>query len=91
MAVRVMGIVAVGLLLAARSARADGPPLPGQDQGHLGSSTAVVDGPPPPVAPAVVARDEAGRATVRAIALDRPLQVDGVLDEDGVRVDPVNR
>ena len=82
MAVRVMGIVAVGLLLAARSARADGPPLPDQDQGHLGSSTAVVDGPPPPVAPAVVARDEAGRATVRAIALDRPLQVDGVLDED---------
>ena len=82
MALGVMGIVAVDFLLAARSTRADGPPLPDQAQGHLGSSTAVVDGPPSPVAPAVVARDEAGRATVRAVALDRPLQVDGVLDED---------
>jgi hypothetical protein len=82
MAVRIIAIVAVVLLLAARSARADGRPLPDQDRGHLASPAAVVDGPPPPVAPAVVARDQDGRATVRAIALDRPLRVDGVLDED---------
>ena len=79
---RIIAIVAVVLLLAARSARADGRPLPDQDRGHLASPAAVVDGPPPPVAPAVVARDQDGRATVRAIALDRPLRLDGVLDED---------
>ncbi len=41
----------------------------------------VIDGPPPPVAPAVITRGPAGRATVRAIHLSAPLKVDGVLDE----------
>ena len=41
-----------------------------------------IDGPQPPVAPAVVSRDSAGRATVRAIELSEPLQVDGRLDEE---------
>jgi hypothetical protein len=41
----------------------------------------VSDGPPPPLAPATVSRDAAGRAIVRAIRLDQPLQVDGRLDE----------
>jgi hypothetical protein len=36
--------------------------------------------PAPPVAPATVSRD-AGRATVRAIRLDQPINLDGVLDE----------
>ena len=40
------------------------------------------DGPPPPVPPEVVTRDEAGRATVRAVALSEPLRLDGRLDED---------
>jgi hypothetical protein len=39
------------------------------------------EGPAPPVAPAVVARDETGRATVRAIRLEAPLRLDGRLDE----------
>ncbi|MBP7549267.1 MAG: carbohydrate binding family 9 domain-containing protein [Gemmatimonadaceae bacterium] len=39
------------------------------------------DDPPAPVAPAVIARDTAGRATVRAIKLPAPLTLDGVLDE----------
>ena len=42
---------------------------------------AVLRGPPPPVAPAVVARDAQGRATVRATRLTAPLQLDGRLDE----------
>ena len=42
---------------------------------------AVVDGPPPPVPPAVISRDAAGRATVRAVRLTAPLRLDGVLDE----------
>ena len=40
-----------------------------------------IDGPPPPVAPATIARDAAGRATVRAVALEAPLAIDGTLDE----------
>ena len=39
------------------------------------------DGPPPPVPPEVVTRDEAGRATVRAVALSEPIRLDGRLDE----------
>jgi len=37
--------------------------------------------PPPPVAPASIARTDQGRATVRAIKLTEPLNLDGVLDE----------
>ena len=40
-----------------------------------------VDGPPPPVAPATVSRDEAGRATIRAVRVQAPLRIDGRLDE----------
>ncbi len=43
----------------------------------------IIDGPPPPVGPEVVARDAAGRATVRAVRANTPLRVDGVLD-DGI-------
>ena len=50
-----------------------------------------IDGPPPPVPPAVVSRDAEGRVTLRAIRLDRPLTVDGRLD-DAIyqRVPPVS-
>jgi TolB-like protein len=40
-----------------------------------------IDGPPAPVAPATMNRDANGRATVRAVRLDVPLQLDGTLDE----------
>ncbi len=39
------------------------------------------DGPPPPVPPAVVNRDDSGQATVRAVRLAAPLRIDGRLDE----------
>ena len=42
---------------------------------------ALIDGPPPHVAPDVISRDERGRATIRAIKLDDGLIVDGALDE----------
>src|SRR6266850_8343343 len=41
-----------------------------------------LDGPPAPVAPAVINRDEKGHATIRASRLDRPLKIDGRLDEE---------
>ena len=40
------------------------------------------DGPPPPIAPATVTRDEEGRATVRAVRITQPLRLDGRLDEE---------
>ncbi len=42
---------------------------------------ALIDGPPPPVAPAVMNRDAAGRTTVRAIKLTTGIRIDGTLDE----------
>ena len=41
----------------------------------------VIHGPPPPVAPAIIARDEAGRVTVRATRIAEPIVLDGKLDE----------
>jgi hypothetical protein len=41
-----------------------------------------IDGPPPPVAPDIITRDDSGRATVRAVQLASPLRVDGRLDEE---------
>ncbi len=37
---------------------------------------------PPPSAPATVARNDAGQATIRAVRLERPLQLDGRLDDE---------
>ena len=48
---------------------------------HVLAAQTAVDGPPPPVPPAVVSRDGAGRAVVRAVRLDRPLVLDGRLDD----------
>ncbi len=39
------------------------------------------DGPAPPVPPAVVNRDDSGKATVRAVRLATPPRIDGRLDE----------
>ncbi len=39
------------------------------------------EGPPPPIAPEVVSRDEAGRATVRAVPVSEPIAIDGELNE----------
>jgi hypothetical protein len=38
-------------------------------------------GPPAPAAPAVITRDDEGRATVRAVRLNAPIRLDGRLDE----------
>ena len=41
----------------------------------------VVGAPPPPIAPNVIARNDFGRATVRAVRLNEALDLDGALDE----------
>jgi hypothetical protein len=48
-------------------------------------AVAAAQDPPPPVAPEVISRDAARRATVRAVGLAAPLRVDGVLDEEVYR------
>jgi hypothetical protein len=58
----------------------------------------VADAPPEPIAPATINRDDAGRATVRAVRVLQPLRIDGTLDEalyrdvppmsDFIQVDP---
>ncbi len=45
-------------------------------------------GPPPPEAPAVIARDPSGAATLRTTRLPSPLEFDGVLDEPFYRSTP---
>tara|TARA_B100001123_G_scaffold450199_1_gene619145 strand:- start:3796 stop:6684 length:2889 start_codon:yes stop_codon:yes gene_type:complete len=42
----------------------------------------VANAPPVPQAPEVIARSDSGSATIRALQIDRPLVLDGVLDED---------
>ena len=54
---------------------------PSRPAGFAARATRVIDGPPPPAAPDTLARDAAGRVTIRAVPLDQPLDVDGDLDE----------
>jgi hypothetical protein len=51
-----------------------------QDENH--DRSVVIHGPAPPVPPAVVSRDEAGRVTLRATRIAEPLVLDGKLDEE---------
>ena len=43
--------------------------------------TALIDGPPAPVAPEVVSRDAQGHVTIRAVRLTEPLVIDGLLQD----------
>ena len=72
-----------GATAAANTARPAGPPVdPGVPAVPApGVAGVTIDGPPPPVPPATVARDGQGRVTVRATRLPAPLRVDGQLDE----------
>ena len=76
-------ILAIALLAANLATPVFGEPQ-GSGAGTGGRddlATGLYDGPPAPVAPAVVSRDARGKVTVRAVRLDRPLQIDGKLDE----------
>jgi hypothetical protein len=47
----------------------------------IAGQTQTISGPPAPIAPSVISRDDDGRATVRAFRLTQPLRLDGQLDE----------
>ena len=50
-------------------------------RGGLAITGALIDGPPAPVAPATITRNASGGATIRAVRLEAPLDMDGALDE----------
>jgi hypothetical protein len=73
-------------LTAVPPAAAGQPPQPDAAGGPLltnsrGDTPPLVDGPAPPVAPEVMARDPEGRATIRAVRAMNGILVDGRLDE----------
>src|SRR5712691_4095464 len=84
-----LAILCLTPLSAARAGNPQGPrPQPATSPASSTSvpgSAAVVDGPPSPVAPAVITRDDKGRATIRAVRIDKPLKIDGQLDEEVYR------
>ncbi|MCY4027466.1 MAG: DUF5916 domain-containing protein, partial [Acidobacteria bacterium] len=49
--------------------------------GGAGFGVNPIDGPPPPLPPDVIRRDERGRATIRAVELPEGIRLDGQLDE----------
>ncbi len=74
------GVCALALLAGlAHPVRAQQQPA-GPPAEATASALQIIDGPPPPIAPAVINRDAEGRATLRAVRVD-DLNIDGVLDE----------
>src|SRR5215813_1930821 len=55
---------------------------------NVPAAITVVDGPPSPVPPAVITRDDKGGATIRAVRIEKPLKIDGALDEEVYGVVP---
>ncbi len=57
--------------------------LAADDDDSLSSDelNSLIDGPPAPEAPSVMTRDADGNATLRAVRLEEPLTLDGLLDE----------
>ena len=71
-------VVVLSLGSTARGVAAPPDSAPRSDPKLLGVT---IDGPPPPVPPAMVSRDDRGRVTLRAARLDEPLVIDGRLDD----------
>ena len=74
------GLVLAGAAEAGQSV-SSGRPAAGTGSALTQDLPFAFDGPPPPVPPAVITRDESGRATVRAGRLTSPIRLDGRLDE----------
>ena len=72
-------LLALGVMAGAASAQ--GLEVASIPEDEAAEDTIVIDGPPAPVAPAVVSRDAVGRVTVRATRLPEGLVVDGQLDD----------
>ncbi len=63
----------------------------GQTRRPAAPGGADLQDPPPPVPPAIISRGENGRTVVRATRVDKPMQIDGKLDEAVYRdVQPIS-
>lgn len=71
----------VCFILASGFVGADEPDVP-SDTDEKGPAPLQKYGPPPPIAPEVMSRDENGRATLRATRLSEPIVLDGTLDDE---------
>jgi hypothetical protein len=77
------GLVLAALFLLTSPALAD-QAVPGAERSAdsaLAGVAGLLNGPPPPAPPDVIARDAEGRATIRAVRVSGPMQIDGALDE----------
>jgi len=89
-----LSVAAIGSVAHAQSDPVPGTPNQLETAGSVAATgagfavTGVLDRPPPPSPPAVIARDALGRATVRAVKLASGLRLDGVLDEPVFEVVP---
>src|SRR5512132_625671 len=82
--IAILCLTPLSAALAGTGKNPQGPPRPASSPASSTSvpgTAAVVDGPPSPVAPAVITRDDKGGATLRAVRIDKPLKIDGQLDE----------
>ena len=80
--IRVLACFAVVVALAAPAPIAASPQQTAAASGPENATDVLVDGAMPPVPPEVATRDERGRVILRATRLERPLQIDGKLDEE---------
>jgi hypothetical protein len=76
-----VGLFLVAAVLMAAIGHAQQTARPDSETGPASGLPVGFDGPPPPTAPDVIARDAAGRVTVRAVRLTGSLSIDGRLDE----------
>ena len=65
-----------------RPAGTAGPPPGGVAGFEIPRGAGIIDGPPPPLPPAVIRRDEQMNATIRAVELPEGIRLDGQLDEN---------
>ena len=79
--IRFLAFLAVAALAAPAPSAASPQQTPAAS-GSENATDALFDGAVPPVPPEVATRDERGRVILRATRLERPLQVDGKLDEE---------
>ena len=79
-AIRVAAAVAATTALATAALAAQ-PAGRNASRAQPGTQEERIFGPPPPATPATIARDAADQATLRAVRLSAPLDIDGVLDE----------
>ena len=84
----VNGKCAVALLCAVVGLVASTHAAAGQEDVPGTVDPGLIDGPSAPVPPAVMNRDADGRVTIRAVGLDGPIELDGVLDESVYRTVP---